>query len=96
MCVARLYIDRHYAWRSDEFGGNGGIAGRGEFGIEERLGGCLDAIGRAAAAAGDHAEAAGSLERSLELHVKVGGMASRGRRNPPFTLTTTCERLKII
>jgi hypothetical protein len=35
-------------------------------------------IGRAAAAAGDHAGAAGSLERSLELHVKVGGMASRG------------------
>ena len=30
------------------------------------------------AAAGDHAAAAASLERSLELHVKVGGMASRG------------------
>jgi hypothetical protein len=38
---------------------------------------CLDAMGRAAAAAGDHAAAAVSLERSLELHERVGGMASR-------------------
>jgi tetratricopeptide (TPR) repeat protein len=64
--------------KSAAFAGFGADAVREQFGIEARLVECLGSVRCEAAAAGNHAGAATSLERCLEVFVAVGGMACRG------------------